>query len=416
MSVYATHHRCRLCRGETLLPVLDLGTSPLSGQFPLPGEPDPPAAPLEVVRCADPGCGLVQLRHTADRGLCFGKYHYRSSVSATMRGHLADIVGEAAAMLLGRQGPVCVAPRVLDVGSNDGTLLNAFPVPTGVRVAIDPSDVPVDHPGISVIKGYWPADMILNRQFDLVFSVACFYSHDDPLGWARAVKKVLSPHGLWCVEVADLSSVLRNVDVGYFCHEHVGLYSAWQFDQIARRSALKVARIQESPSNGGSLRLYLAHENDTSYDGVPEWQARVSALTAHGEALARPEAADAYLDFARDAGRAADRLRCVVRNVTAHGGKVHLLAAGTKSGTILSHAGLTRTDIEAASDRDPRKVGRRMAGSGIEIVSEQRSREMRPDLYVCLLPASFRDEIVAREREAGTTCPVEFPLARAADA
>src|ERR1700733_15502627 len=78
---------CRICHNRTILPVLDLGTQALTGIFPRPGEVVP-VAPLELVKCGPGGCGLVQLRHTADLSLMYGvHYGYRSSIRPFMINH-----------------------------------------------------------------------------------------------------------------------------------------------------------------------------------------------------------------------------------------------------------------------------------------------------------------------------------------
>lgn len=306
-------------------------------------------------------------------------------------------------MLISRQGPVCTAPRILDIGGNDGELLNAVPVGTGNRTLIDPSDVPVAHEGIRHIRGYFPKDILLVQKYDLVFSVACFYSYDDPVGWSKAVRALLASNGLWCLEVADLSAVLRNVSLDYWVAEHVCLYSAYNLAKIADLAGLKLVRIEENLSNNGSLRAYLCHASCTAYDGNPEWAARLEALRTHGEALAQD--GDACDRFAARSRQLAADLRSKVAEARAGGRPVYLLGASTKSGSVLQFAGLDKHWVVAAVDRDPRKVGRRMPGTGIPVVGEDATRP--PDaVYLTTLP--FREELLARERAAGTRGDVLF--------
>jgi NDP-4-keto-2,6-dideoxyhexose 3-C-methyltransferase len=98
---------CRICRSRDLVPVIDLGRQALTGRFPDKTEPDPPSAPLVVVRCTH--CGLVQLRYSVDTGELFAQdYGYRSGINATMRNHLAGI----AARVAERATPLGRASRV----------------------------------------------------------------------------------------------------------------------------------------------------------------------------------------------------------------------------------------------------------------------------------------------------------------
>src|SRR5262245_57849617 len=123
---------CRICRSRDLVPVIDLGRQALTGRFPAKTEPDPPSAPLVVVRCTH--CGLVQLRYSVDTGELFAQdYGYRSGINATMRNHLAGIAARVAARSNLKNGDA-----VLDIGCNDGTLLTAYAEPGLFRVGIDP--------------------------------------------------------------------------------------------------------------------------------------------------------------------------------------------------------------------------------------------------------------------------------------
>jgi NDP-4-keto-2,6-dideoxyhexose 3-C-methyltransferase len=137
VSRVTTH--CRLCGNEALRPVVNLGRQPLSGVFPRPEAADPTASPLELVRCdtaarAD-ACGLVQLRHSAEVAEMYGAtYGYFSSISPTMVSHLQGIAGRVLDAVRPAPGDV-----VLDIGCNDGTLLNLFGGRGLTRIGMDPS-------------------------------------------------------------------------------------------------------------------------------------------------------------------------------------------------------------------------------------------------------------------------------------
>ncbi len=388
---------CRVCQGSFLKPVVNLGQQCLQGQFPLPDQPDPPKGPVEVVRC--PTCGLVQSLYYCDPKAHFETYGYRSGVSQTMRDHLTALAVEAGEMVAG-----ITAPRVLSIGGNDGFELNAIPFGTGNRTLIDPSDIPVEHPGISHIRGFFPDALMLTQQFDLVMSIACFYSVPSPVAFAQAVKKVLSPKGIWVCEVADLYSVLMNVAYDYFCFEHVTLLSPCSMNEIANRAGLQIVRAEPNKSNGGSVRYYLTHlENNI---GRQDWDGKWGALLAHAKGM---RDTDSYYErFALSVARTKAMLveKVLVRKTA--GGDIHTLGASTKLNVLLQYCGLDHRLITKSSDRDPRKVGKVCPGSRIPVVSEQESREDRPAMYLTILP--FKDEILKREAEANSHTPILFAL------
>src|SRR5262249_40925506 len=130
-----TNTECRVCGNRTLLPVLNLGEQALTGIFARSRDEQVPTAPVELVTCSPEGCGLVQLRHTADLSMMFGeRYGYRSSVRPYMVNHLHGKVAELTAMV--DVGP---GDLVLDIGSNDSTLLRGYPADGPTLVGVDPA-------------------------------------------------------------------------------------------------------------------------------------------------------------------------------------------------------------------------------------------------------------------------------------
>jgi hypothetical protein len=331
---------CRVCGGP-LETILDFGEQCLSGQFPKIGEPDPPRFPLVLSRC-HLGCGLVQLRDAVDPELMFSRYFYRSGVTQTMKEHLRDVATEAFNRL-GRS-----PDAVLDIGSNDGTLLSNF-TKNCCLVAIDPSDV---QPSVGTrINGFYPHESLKGHKFDLIFAIACFYDSADPVGFAKAVKGNLAPGGLWCVEVADLHA-LYNGAWDMVCHEHLSYFSAYTLDYVVRKAGLHTHKVSYNQCNGGSIRLYAGLEPPK--EPVPGLFPLVHPLA-----------------FTEVVHTCRGRLR---KYLSEHyGDRVHLLGASTKMNTVLQSAGIHPADnlVQAASDRDPRKHGCCTPGTRIPIVSEE---------------------------------------------
>lgn len=363
---------CRACGGP-LETVLDLGAQHLAGLFPAQGDPEPPAFPLELCRCAG-ACGLVQLRHTVSPGLMFNAgYGYRSGVTEMMRAHLTLMAQEALELLHDTARPL----RILDIGGNDGALLDFFGK-GNFRVSVDPSLRPGQR-DVYWVRDLWPLPgRQLDDLFDLVFTVACFYDADDPVAFASAVRDNLADGGLWCLEVADVGAMWQRGDYSSIVHEHLCYYDLYGLNHVLLNAGLFLKSFSWNACNGGSLRVYATKERQPFFTG-------------------RAQALD-WTDFARRTHAGADLLRHHLHRWQEEGLRVHLLAASTKINTVLQHAGVTPELVEAASDRDPRKAGRRTPGAGVPIITEEESRRLRPDVYVCGV-AHFRDEVLAREQD-----------------
>ena len=244
---------------------------------------------------------------------------------------------------------------------------------------------------LNVERGYFPKDIPETwPRFSLVTSIACFYDADDPVAFARAVRDTLRPGGRWCVEVADLAAMVENGAYDAVCHEHLCYYDLDSLTRVAERAGLGLKKFSRNGCNGGSLRCYFGHPED-------------------GENLRPYSPATDLEGFADRVQSARQYLIEQVNDCLRHGKTIHLLGASTKIGTVLQFCGLTAKEIPFASDRDPLKHGLRIPGTGIPIVSEEQSRAMKPDVYL-VGPWHFRDEIMARERQAGSRATFLWPM------
>lgn len=402
MRPMITHQNCRLCNLAYMKPIFDLGKQPLQGQFPFPDDPDPPSFPVEVCFC--PQCGLVQSRHSVDPVSQFTNYYYRSSVSDTMRSHLAGL-GQQVHEMIGSPKKT----NILDIGGNDGFTLDAWPIREGKRIVVDPCDVPLAYDGINKVQGFFPQDFMLTSKFDVILTVACFYDVDRPVEFAKAVKNVLAPNGVWVVEVADLRSVMNANSYDYFVHEHVTLFSPFTMTRVAQDAELRIVRMERNGSNGGSIRFFLTHRTSPAFRDHPDegkWNQQIGLEWSDGERMVKEQ--DIYTRWKSRINTSKNNLIEVVHEY-GRKGKIHLLGASTKLNVVLHVCRLDMKTIEAGSDRDPRKIGRVTPGTRIPIISEEESRKRMPALYLTSLNM-FRKELIARERSVGNHTPICFVL------
>jgi C-methyltransferase C-terminal domain/Putative zinc binding domain/Methyltransferase domain len=365
---------CRVCRSDNLELLLDLGTQCLAGQFPKIGEPDPPSFPLELGRCLT--CGMVQLMRAVNPDIQFTNYFYRSGVTETMRNHLQGIAKEA----LERHPSATYA---LDIGGNDDELLMHLGASLW-RYSIDPCDVGRKD-SISHHLGFFPWDCPSNwKNFDLIFTIACFYDSVDPVAFAQAVRERLAPHGLWCVEVASLQAMMEQVAYDAICHEHVLYFGVESLIDVCTRAGLAINHLDFNNCNGGSMRAWCNRDQPgpvhitapyRSVDHKDQWDNFAMRVVKHKRDL---------IHYLRDCSRA-DKT-------------VHLLGASTKANTMLQYCGITTDLVQAASDRDPRKAGRQTPGTHIPIITEEESRACEPDVYIVGPRHFLRPEIIEREK------------------
>jgi SAM-dependent methyltransferase len=402
---------CRVCGSSALTSVIDLGEQHLQGSFVKPGKEMPPMrkVPLRVTRC-DPtrdekACGLLQMEHSTPGDILYAAYWYRSGTNRTMRDHLTGIAREGAE-LAGRSGA-----RVLDIGCNDGTLLAAYPADYA-KFGVDPSDVAQTVTGATVVQDIFPSAKLAAaagpERFDVITSIAMFYDLEQPVAFARSVGELLAKDGLWMFEMSYMPTMLAKDSYDTICHEHLEYYSLAVLERIAKDAGLRVFRIAFNDINGGSIRCYTTHANSTKHGTADD--ARLLSATRQAEFELALDTDAPYRAFQQRVDKQRDELTALVRKLVSEGKRIHLYGASTKGNTILQFCGIDHTLIECAADRNPDKDGARTLGTDIPIVSEEKSRALKPDYYL-VLPWHFRDEFVEREKAmlAGG-CAMIFPL------
>ena len=383
---------CRLCHRCELTHVISLGEQALTGGFPKPGEPDPPIAPLSVVRCTE--CGLVQLRHSVQPEEMYShSYGYRSSVNQTMRDHLSGIARSVSEIV-----PLSAGDVVLDIGCNDGTLLKHYAVDGLVRVGIDPlvdmfrCEIPDD---VIARAGFFDATLFFSatsgRKAKAVTSISMFYDLEDPSGFAADIAATLDRDGIWIIEQSYLPLMLKENAFDTICHEHLEYYALAQIERITRNNSLRIFEVTLNQINGGSFRIHVCHQD------APYLTNSVNVDKLHRmEKDMAMDTAEPYRAFRDRVSDIREKIRSVVVGEAANGKKIYVYGASTKGNVLLQYCGLDHTVIKGAAERNPFKWGARTPATGIPIVSEEEARADAPD-YFLVLPWHFRDEILARE-------------------
>lgn len=401
---------CRVCGNRRLLSILDLGPQAVTSVFPASRRNAVPVVPLELVKCSPDGCGLVQLRHTADFDVMYGPhYGYHSSAGQFMIRHLGSKVADIVRRISLGRGDI-----VLDIGSNDGTLLRAYPNTELTLVGIDPSGEKFRHlypPNAELIVDFFAKDLFTSRYGDrkakVITSIAVFYDLPRPMEFMQDVHDILDDDGIWVLEHAYLPAMLENTAYDVICHEHLEYYALRDIEWMAQRVGLTVISAEINSVYGGSLCATLAkrpERHQVDHAGLARIRAREKELKldtmAPYEEFARrvPEARDRLLQFLDDSRRA---------------GKLTLgYGASTKGNVILQYCGLSEAELPCIGDVNKEKWGCFTPGTGIPIVSQGEAKARKPD-QLLVLPWIHRNDFVEREQEfvAGGGRLV-FPLPR----
>lgn len=382
--MYSTKTTCRLCNGS-FEDVLSLGEIYISG-FTVEKDKIQEKAPLDLVRCID--CNLYQLRHTLDQDTMYREYWYQSGLNGSMVEALQNVVDCA----LQR---VNIEPEdvVIDIGANDGTLLGVYDRNL-FRIAFEPSNIgtriPSSHANL-IIHDYFAAESI--KAFNLpkakiITAIAMFYDLENPHTFLEDVRSILHKEGIFIIQMMDLRSMFESCDFPNMCSEHLEYYSLEVLHNLLLQHDLHIFDLEYNRINGGSLRVYVKHNNNFSVNSKVE--RALGEERAYFESLGNP---------AHYIKTKAEGIKSTLVNFIQHlvncGFRVAILGASTKGNTLLQYCGLTEKQLDHAAEVNCDKFGKRTVGSNIPIISEKESLTRNPDYYL-ILSYGFTDFFVKK--------------------
>lgn len=383
---------CRICKSSKLTKLYSLGNLYISN-FVKPGEKGI-KAPLEMILCDT--CKLVQLRHTAPQELLYARYYwYRSGVTHMMREALRDITEQIEKVVPLKKGDV-----VLDIGSNDGTMLRTFQVPGLIKVGIEPALnlVKEGKKGLDIfINDFWEYETYISRvkqKAEVITAIGMFYDMEDPNKFILDAGKALTKSGVFIAQLMCLKNMLDTNDVGNICHEHLEFYSLETLRYLFDKNNLEIVDVHHNLVNGGSYRIFARLKGGT-FKAPNGAKARMNKFFRAEKKFTTKKI---HKDFFKRIEQNKIKTVNFIKKEVKKGKKVWVYGASTKGNTILQYFGLDNKLISGASDRSPEKWGKETIGTSIRIYSEDEARKANPD-YFLVLPYAFIDEFYKRERK-----------------
>jgi hypothetical protein len=334
------------------------------------------------------------MAHSFDPHVMYGEnYGYRSGLNRSMVRHLTD-----KSVFLSRLSGLQEGDLVLDIGSNDGTLLKAYTTPRLTKLGIDPTGDKFREfytNDIFLISDFFSRNNFVtvagNRKAKLITAIAMFYDLDDPIAFARDVHSCLADDGIWHFEQSYMPSMLRMNAYDTVCHEHICYYSLSAVQRILGAADFKIVDVLMNAVNGGSFAVSARKSRAWKSQPSPVVNWLLADERRMGLHTPRP-----FRDFEERVFDHRQRLVALIRALIADGKKILGYGASTKGNVLLQFCGFTQEDIPCIADVNIDKHGRYTPGTGIPIVSEEEARSMNPD-YFLVLPWHFKPGILERE-------------------
>lgn len=407
---YTIRKDCRLCGSADLEEVLRLTPTPPANEFvdgtmALMDVPD--EFPLYLVACGQ--CKHVQLPVVVDPDRLFRNYVYVSGTSPVFVDHFRRYAQDMI-----RQLELVPGDLVVEVGSNDGTLLKFFQE-AGMRVlGIDPAkDIAAraTFEGVETWCEFFTEDLarriVAERGHAMLVVANNVFAHADDLrGIALGVKHILNGRGVFSFEVSYLSDVIEKTLFDTIYHEHLSYHSVAPLARFLSSVGMPLRDVQRVDTHGGSIRgiaAGVASARPVS-KGVTDLVAYENALE-----LDNPARPMRLLEQQINALRA--RLGDFLTQAKAEGKRVAGFGAPAKATTLMYHFGLGLGDLEFIVDDSPVKQGLFTPGKRVPVLPSSAIAERKPD-YLVVLAWNFADSIIAKNqafRDAGGKFVVPIP-------
>lgn len=385
---------CRICNSEKLQDFLYLGNQALTGVFPKSKNETETYGELTLTKCEQ--CDLVQLKHKFPMNQMYGdNYGYRSGLNQSMVKHLKNSVERIKSYVQLNEKDL-----VIDIGSNDGTLLSFYPQNMNLNLlGVDPVGKKFKEyylPTVNLIPEFFPSPLIQQKYGDakakIISSFSCFYDLEDPIQFAKDIVNRLSDDGVWVFEQSYLPMMVRTLSYDTVCHEHLEYYCLKQIKFIADAVGLKIVDVTFNDVNGGSFCVVAAKKNS-----------KIVANEKHVTEIIEKEKQDGYCDinffkkFAVDVQEHKKSLIQFFDGLVKSGKKVAALGASTKGNVVLQYCHLSTDYLMAVGEVNEFKFSKFTPGTKIPIVSETELTAMKPD-YKLVLPWHFRNGFIEREK------------------
>ncbi len=400
---------CRLCNAPLRRTFVDLGMSPLCESFLSADELDAmePFYPLHVRICED--CLLVQLEAYVPGEEIFRDYAYFSAYSDSWVEH-ARRYAEAMVERFGLDGD----SLVLELASNDGYLLQHF-VARGIpSLGVEPAAnvaAAARERGVETLVEFFDTELARRlvaegRHADLVTGNNVLAQVPALNDFVAGVALVLAPDGVATIEVPHLVRLIEGLQFDTIYHEHYSYFSLTTLVRLFGQHGLEVFDVEELPSHGGSLRVYLKHASDATHEVSPA----VAALLDR-ERQAGYASVEGYGDFGGRVAEVKWQLLELLIDLRRAGKQVVGYGAPGKGNTLLNYCGIRADLLDYTVDRNPHKHGKFLPGTHIPIHPPERIAETRPDA-ILILPWNLTKEISAQlayTREWGAELIVPIP-------
>ena len=336
-----------------------------------------------------PESGLSALSHAVNGDILFSNYLYKSGINVPYIRHCRKMFRDVSKIVDIRSEDL-----VIDIGGNDGTLLEAFREESNKHIRllnIDASEnlsndsIQKGIPTLNAFFGLETAKIVSKRdgKSKLITSTNVFQHLKDTNSFVMGIKEVLDKDGIWVLEFPYWIHDLETLQFDQTYHEHMYYYTVSALKKMMEKHDLKIVHSEEYEIHGGSMRLIMAHvDSSINTDHTVE------------EALKREEPFDEtyYKTWQEKISIYLQTCRDKICDIKKDGKKIAGFGAAAKGCIFLNAVGLTSDELEYVVDDTDIKQGKYVPGTGLKVVGRE-ELEKNPVDYLIILAHNFADHI-----------------------
>lgn len=399
---------CQICNNSHLKPVLFLGYLPPVNEMIAINSvvAERPSFPTQLLFC--PECKLVQLSCAVNKEILFpASYPYTSGMTKNLHDNFHDLYLDTKTVV-----DYSDNPRVIDVGSNDGTLLSKFKA-GGLEVfGIEPTDVYklALEKGIATKNSFFTPEVALEvkKEFGAarVVTATNVFAHIDQVhDVVRGIKSLLDDKGIFVSENHYLGSLIETLQFDTIYHEHLRYYSVTSLQSLMSANGLEIFHVKKIPTHGGSIRVYSAPKG--------RYPVRPSVIEIMKQEATTCVTEESLKAFAHQVFLSKLKINSLLCDLKKKNARVFGVGAPSRSSTLISYVGLDDQSIEAVVEmKGSLKLGKYMPGTIIPVIDEAALYETQPD-YAMLLSWHIADELIPKIRAKGFKGKFIVPLPEA---
>jgi hypothetical protein len=381
---------CQVCGSRDLRSILFLGyLPPVNTMNPIGSRPDEqPAYPAEMLHC--PQCQLVQLGLIVDPAIIFPPhYAYTSGTTRILRDNFAELYREVM-----ERYPIANDDLVVDVGSNDGTLLGNFHH-AGHRVCgVEPTNASriAIAAGITTVNAFFGPESAAavrraHGQARIVTAANVFAHIENIHDIVDSIAGLLTDDGLFITESHYLIALIDTLQYDTIYHEHLRYYSLTSLGYLLNLHGFEIVHAKRIPTHGGSIRVYAAKTGTRPVTpAVGDLLAlERTALTAETLARFRRRMSTSKLD-----------LMAMLRDIRRTGARVYGVGAPSRASTLINYVGLDEQVVDCVLEvPGSHKIGKYMPGTLIPVLDERKLFDDQPE-YALLFSWHIGDELASK--------------------